>query len=105
MGLPTGCGVCPVCVYNGRLVRLRLGSAIEAVRLRPLRLAAVHEKVRVAAERQGLPVLDLLDTYRSAQRAGESFVHDLAHPDAGGHAIAAAALLRFLQANGHLPAS
>lgn len=68
-------------------------------------LAAVHHKVRVAAERQGLPVLDLLDTYRSAQRAGESFVHDLAHPDAGGHAIAAAALLRFLQANGHLPAS
>jgi len=66
-------------------------------------LAAVHDKVRAAAEGGGLTVVDLLGEYESAERAGESIVRDLAHPSEKGHAIASAAMLRLLRAGGQVP--
>lgn len=59
--------------------------------------APVHAKVRAEAERVGIPVLDLLDAFRG-EDGPSLWVHPSnQHPNRQGHAIAAAALHRFLR--------
>jgi lysophospholipase L1-like esterase len=64
--------------------------------------AEAHARVAAAASGLGLPVLDLLDAFRG--RDGEAlWVHPSnQHPNEEGHAIAADALLRFLEGQGLL---
>ena len=72
-------------------------------------LARLHAELRRLAEAAGLPVLDLLETYRGhdpeslKQHAPD--VYDPWHPNARGHALAARAIERFLVREGLVPSS
>lgn len=65
--------------------------------------ANIHSGVREAAEGLGIPVIDLLDTFRG-EDASELWVHPTDHhPNARAHAIAARAIADVLMQSGILP--
>ncbi|MFQ5489824.1 MAG: SGNH/GDSL hydrolase family protein [Phycisphaerae bacterium] len=62
-------------------------------------LQGVHRRIRDEATRQGLRTLDLLPAYQAlARQVGEKYTLDGLHPNAIGHTLAAAAILRALLA-------
>lgn len=65
--------------------------------------AEAHAKVRAAASGAGIPVLDLLDAFRGEDGVSLWVHPSNQHPNERAHAIAAAALERFLRERGLLP--
>lgn len=66
-------------------------------RLTDYPLGDVHAKVRAAAEREGLSVLDLLEAFQQAASiSAEPLASDNLHPTAHGHAVAAEAMFEAL---------
>ena len=59
-------------------------------------------RLRMLAEREGMPMLDLHDAFRAAYRGHDSIFipYDGDHPNAAGHAIAAREIVNFLTAHG-----
>lgn len=64
---------------------------------------AIHEGYREAAERSGLPFLDLHDDFAAAGLILHDWPMDPLHPTAEGHRLAAERILRALVALGYLP--
>lgn len=72
-------------------------------RLTDYPLGDVHEKVRTAAEHEGLRVLDLLKPFQqAASTSSEPLASDNLHPTAHGHAVAAEAMFEALSVSAAL---